>query len=310
MKNQRLMHMAAMGLQDDDEAMQFLHVPDDGDPPADREVIILEDGTIVGQGQPLVLFAGPCVIESREHVLYMAERIQTVCMEVGINFVFKSSFDKANRSSIGSYRGPGITAGLDILSEVKERVGCPILTDIHEPWQAEQAAVVADIIQIPAFLCRQTDLLIAAADTGKAINVKKAQFVAPLDMIHVIEKIEEYGNGNIILTERGTSFGYNNLVVDMRSLAIMRNFGVPVCFDATHSTQLPGGGVQSGGNADYAPLLARAATAVGIDALFMEVHDNPGEALSDSTSQLALSKLQRTLIDVLKIHEIVSLKED
>lgn len=307
MQNQHLTPMATMGLQDNDKAMQFLHITND-DPPADREDIILEDGTLIGQGQPLVLIAGPCVIESREHSKHMAEAIQSVCMEVGINFVFKSSFDKANRSSLNSYRGPGISTGLDILQEVKDTVGCPILTDIHEPWQAEKVATVADILQIPAFLCRQTDLLVAAANTGRAVNVKKAQFVSPQDMVYVVEKIEENGNGNIILTERGTTFGYNNLVVDMRSLAIMRSFGVPVCFDGTHSTQLPGGGIQSGGNSDFAPLLARAATAVGIDALFMEVHDNPKEALSDSTSQLPLSWLKGTLEDVLRIHEIVSLR--
>lgn len=275
-------------------------------PPSDGVNITLDDGTLIGQGQPLVLIAGPCVIESQDHSLYMAEKIQTICMNVGINFVFKSSFDKANRSSIFSYRGPGIFKGLDILNRVKETIGCSTLTDIHESRQVEQIADVVDIIQIPAFLCRQTDLLVAVAKTEKAINIKKGQFLAPKDMIHAIKKVEESGNRNIIVTERGTCFGYNNLIVDMRSLNILHSFGYPVCFDATHSTQLPGGKV-SGGNVNYVPLLARAATATGIDALFMEVHDNPKNARSDRASQLPLENLQKILQDVLKIHELVSL---
>ena len=309
MKNQYEQYMCALGLQNNDDVLQIF--PSVGNaPPSDREVIIFEDGTLIGQGQPLVLIAGPCVIESREHSLLIARAITEICRSVGINFIFKTSFDKANRTSIDSYRGPGVVAGLDILEEVKNVVGCPVSTDIHEPWQAEQVATVVDLIQIPAFLCRQTDLLVAAAETGRPVNIKQAQFLAPEDLIYVSHKVEEHGNTSILLTERGTSFGYRNLVVDMRSFSIMRNFGFPVCFDATHSTQYPGGGMQSGGDSKYAPMLARAATAAGIDALFMEVHDNPKEALSDSTSQLPLERLERTLKDCLKIHEILTLREE
>lgn len=305
--DKKLMHMAAMGLQEDTEAMEFAYAKDLNDIPQDsQELIILDDGTFIGQGYPLVLIAGPCVIESYDHTYKMASRIQEICFELGIPFIFKSSFDKANRSSIESYRGLGLDRGLEILNSIREDFGCHILTDIHEPWQAEKIADVVDIIQIPAFLCRQTDLLIAAAKTGKPINVKKAQFVAPKDMFFVAEKLTNAGANGIILTERGTCFGYNNLVVDMRSLMIMRQFGFPICFDATHSTQMPGGGRQSGGNSDYAPALARSAAAVGIDVLFMEVHDNPEKALSDSTNQLPLSKLEDTLKDVIYIHEYVN----
>lgn len=302
--DKKLMHMAAMGLAEDAEAMDFIYAKNLDDIPQDnQELIILDDGTFIGEGYPLVLIAGPCVIESYDHAYKMASCIQSICFDMGVPLVFKASFDKANRSSIESYRGPGLDKGLEILNSIREDFGCHILTDIHEPWQAEIVSEVVDIIQIPAFLCRQTDLLVAAAKTGKPVNVKKAQFVAPKDMFFVAEKLTNSGANGIILTERGTCFGYNNLVVDMRSLMIMRQFGFPICFDATHSTQMPGGGRQSGGNSDYAPALARSAAAVGIDVLFMEVHDNPKEALSDSTNQLPLSKLQSTLEEVVYIHD-------
>ena len=279
-------------------------------PPSEPPSVLLEDGTLIAQGQPIVAILGPCVIESEDHCLYMAEAIQEVCMDRGVNFIFKSSFDKANRSSVDSYRGPGLVEGLRILEKVKNEFGCPVLTDVHEPWQCDQVAQVVDIIQIPAFLCRQTDLLLAASKMGKPVNIKKGQFVAPEDMKYAIQKVEHYGNGNILLTERGSMFGYNNLVVDFRSLAIMRSFGYPVCFDATHSTQKPGGGPTSGGNSEFAPLLARAATAVGIDAIFMEIHNNPMVALSDGTNQLPLKRLERVLRDIQEIRWAVMSERD
>jgi len=240
-----------------------------------------------GRGQPLVPIAGPCVIESEEHVHRMARGIG----EVLGTFVFKASFDKANRTSLAGYRGPGLKEGLRILAGVKA-AGFSVLTDIHEPVQAEAAAEVADIVQVPAFLCRQTDLLIAAGRTGRIVNIKKGQFVAPQDMRHAAEKVASTGNTRILLTERGSSFGYNNLVVDMRGLKIMRDLGWPVVFDATHSVQLPsGGGGASGGQPQFIAPLARAAVAVGVDALFLEVHDCPEKALSDGTNALRLSDL-------------------
>lgn len=236
----------------------------------------------------LALIAGPCVIESEAHVHTLAHRIRAV---VGDDFIFKASFDKANRSSSTSYRGPGIREGLRILEGLRAE-GFRILTDIHEPWQAEAAAVVCDILQIPAFLCRQTDLLVAAAQTGRIVNIKKGQFMAPWDMQQAAEKVAAAGNANIFVTERGTSFGYNNLVVDMRSLAILRSFGWPVVFDATHSVQLPGAsGTSSGGEPQFIEPLARAAVAVGVDAVFIEVHENPAEALSDGANALPLGEL-------------------
>ena len=236
----------------------------------------------------LALIAGPCVIESEAHVHFLAEQIRSI---VGPDFVFKASFDKANRSSGTSYRGPGITEGLRILKGLKAE-GFRVLTDIHEAWQAEPVAEVCDVLQIPAFLCRQTDLLEAAARTGRIVNIKKGQFVSPWDIKHAADKVAGAGNSNIFLTERGSSFGYNNLVVDMRSLAIMRGFGWPVVFDATHSVQMPGaGGTQSGGQPEFIEPLARAAVAVGIDALFVEVHENPANALSDGANALPLSEL-------------------
>jgi len=250
-----------------------------------------------GRGQPLVLIAGPCVIESEEHVHRMARGIRAA---VG-DFVFKASFDKANRTSAGAYRGPGLHEGLRILAGIKAE-GHSILTDIHEPSQAEPAAAVADILQIPAFLCRQTDLLIAAGRTGRIVNIKKGQFVAPHDIHRAAEKVASTGNSQVILTERGSSFGYNNLVVDMRGLKIMRDSGWPVVFDATHSVQLPGGaGTASSGQPQFIEPLARAAVAVGIDGVFVEVHDAPEQALSDGPNALRLSLLPdfwRRLLDI------------
>jgi 2-dehydro-3-deoxyphosphooctonate aldolase (KDO 8-P synthase) len=264
-------------------------------------------GKAVFGGQQLAFIAGPCVIESVEGTMDLAEKLVKLAKELKVPFVFKASFDKANRTSIDSYRGPGILEGLEILKEVRDRFNVPVLTDIHEAWQAEFAADVVDILQIPAFLCRQTDLVVAAAETGKVVNVKKAQFLAPEDMRNVIAKIEAVGNTNIILTERGASFGYNNLVADMRSLLIMREFGYPVVFDATHSVQRPGGaGTTSGGDGRWAPALARAAVATGVDGIFMETHVNPAEALSDKANAIAFKDLKRVWQKLIAIHAIVS----
>jgi 2-dehydro-3-deoxyphosphooctonate aldolase (KDO 8-P synthase) len=264
------------------------------------------DKAIFG-GKQLAFIAGPCVIESVEGTMDLAEKLVKLAKELKVPFVFKASFDKANRTSIDSYRGPGILDGLEILKEVRDRFNVPVLTDIHEAWQAEFVADVVDILQIPAFLCRQTDLLVAAAETGRVINVKKAQFLAPEDMRNVIAKIEASGNTNIILTERGSSFGYNNLVADMRSLLIMREFGYPVVFDATHSVQRPGGaGKTSGGDGRWAPALARAAVATGVDGIFMETHVNPAEALSDKANAIAFKDLKRVWQNLIAIHAIVS----
>jgi 2-dehydro-3-deoxyphosphooctonate aldolase (KDO 8-P synthase) len=244
----------------------------------------------------LFLIAGPCVIESREHVLFMAAELKKVTSECGVQFVFKASFDKANRTSIKSFRGVGVTEGLKILGEVRERVGVPVLTDIHETDHAHAAGQVVDVLQIPAFLCRQTDLIVAAAKTGKIVNVKKGQFLAPWEMKNVVDKAREAGSERFMLTERGSSFGYNNLVVDFRSFPIMKSFGCPVIFDVTHSLQLPGGqGQSSGGQPQYIPHLARAGVAAGLDGFFMEVHDNPAKALSDGPNALELSLLRPLL---------------
>ncbi len=261
----------------------------------------------IGGGRPLALLAGPCVIESREHTLRMAEAIAEVCASRDVGLIFKSSFDKANRSSVESYRGPGLDDGLAILAEVREQTGLPVVTDIHESAQAAPAGEVVDVLQIPAFLARQTDLLAAAAATGRVVNVKKAQFLAPADMANVVKKLEAGGNRRILLTERGSAFGYNALVVDFRSLPQMAELGYPVVFDGTHSVQIPGGlGTASGGQREFVPPLARAAAAVGIDALFLEIHDRPDEALSDGPNVLPVEALGPLLDDVLAIRAAVA----
>ncbi|MBD5550033.1 MAG: 3-deoxy-8-phosphooctulonate synthase [Lachnospiraceae bacterium] len=253
-----------------------------------------------------IVIAGPCVIENETITLQMAEELKKISSELNIDFYFKASFDKANRTSIDSFRGPGIEQGLKILQKVKDKYQLRIVTDIHEPYQAKQAAEVCDIIQIPAFLCRQTDLLVAAARTGKTINVKKAQFLAPWDMRNVIHKIEESGNKNIMLCERGTSFGYNTLVVDMTSIVEMKKTGYPVIFDGTHSVQKPGGnGTSTSGNREYVPYLSRAAVAAGADGLFLETHINPSEALSDGPNMIPIGNVKKLIEECLKIKEIV-----
>ncbi len=254
----------------------------------------------------LFLIAGPCVIESADHALKMAEVISGVTRRLGLPYIFKASYDKANRTSLKSFRGPGLKEGLRILQKVKESTGVPVLTDVHEAVDVHQVADVVDVVQIPAFLCRQTDLLVAAAQHARAINIKKGQFVSPWDMRHAVEKVRESGNNKVFLTERGSSFGYNNLVVDMRSLAIMRNFA-PVVFDATHSVQLPSAGANgqavSGGQPEFIPLLSRAAVAAGVDGIFMEVHDNPAQAKSDGANALPLKELEAVLMRLLAIQK-------
>ena len=267
------------------------------------------NGVKFGSGG-LSFLLGPCVVESLDHAMHMAREIANTCKRVGVDFVYKSSFDKANRSSAESFRGEGMDFGLDVLRQVKEKVGVPIITDIHEPWQADKVAEVADILQIPAFLCRQTDLLVAAAETGKAVNVKKGQFLAPWDAKNIVEKLQSAGCEKILLTERGASFGYNNLVVDFRSFPIIRSFGVPVVFDVTHSLQLPGGlGKATGGQSEFIESFARAGVACGVDAVFMEVHDNPAKAPSDGPNQLPLNRLEKLLTKLKEIHSIISEKE-
>lgn len=253
------------------------------------------------------LIAGPCVIESEEMVLSIAAEMKKITDELGIPYTFKASFDKANRTSIKSFRGPGIEKGLEILQKVKDTYHLPICTDIHEAWQAEPAAKVADILQIPAFLCRQTDLLVAAAKTGKCINIKKAQFLAAWDMKNCVDKVVEAGNDNVMLCERGTSFGYNTLVVDMTGLRVMKDFGVPVIFDATHSVQKPGGnGTASGGNRQYVEYLAKAALAVGVDGLFMETHPDPEQGKSDGPNMVPLSEMKAMLERLIKVYNAVN----
>ena len=254
----------------------------------------------------LGLIAGPCVIESREHSLKIANAIQEITEKVGIPFIFKNSFDKANRSAFSSYRGLGIDEGLSILSDVKTQTGIPVLTDIHEASQANSVADVVDVLQIPAYLCRQTDLLVAAAKTGKPVNVKKGQFLSPWDMKNVVEKLEISGCESILLTDRGTQFGYNNLVADMRAIPIMQKLGHPVIFDATHSAQLPGGGTTTGGMREMIPTLAKSAVAAGCDGIFMEVHDNVLEAKSDASTQWPLDKLASLLSELKAIKEAIT----
>lgn len=259
-------------------------------------------GLAVGGGAPLLFIGGPCVIESEAHALKMARALADLTHRLGVPYVFKASFDKANRSSVTSFRGPGLEEGLRILAAVKQQVGVPVLTDIHEPAQAEAAAAVIDILQIPAFLCRQTDLLVAAGRTGRPVNIKKGQFLAPREIRNGIDKVRSTGNESVLVTERGTTFGYQNLVVDFRGLVAMRGLGYPVIMDATHAVQLPGGqGDRSGGEAAYIPFLARAAAAIGIDALFCEVHDDPASAKSDGPNALALSLVEPLLRSVVAI---------
>ncbi|MCD7956294.1 MAG: 3-deoxy-8-phosphooctulonate synthase [Lachnospiraceae bacterium] len=253
-----------------------------------------------------ILIAGPCVIESKENVMLIAETVKGIADRLNLDLYFKASFDKANRTSISSYRGPGIIDGLKTLREVKEIYGLKIATDIHEPWQAYSVAEVADIIQIPAFLCRQTDLLVAAAKTGRIVNVKKAQFLAPWDMVNVIRKLEESGTKKIMLCERGTCFGYNTLVVDMSGIVEMKKFGYPVVMDATHSVQKPGGnGIATGGNREYVEPLAKAAVAAGADALFFEVHPDPDNALSDGANMVKMNQFEDILSRIIKVYDAV-----
>jgi 2-dehydro-3-deoxyphosphooctonate aldolase (KDO 8-P synthase) len=247
----------------------------------------------IGAGRPLAVIAGPCVIESRESALKHASLLKEAADRVGVPYIFKSSYDKANRSSADSYRGPGLVQGLEVLAEVKKKTGVPLLTDVHEREQVASVREVADVLQIPAFLCRQTDFVLAVARSGRVVNVKKGQFLAPWDIGNIVDKIVSTGNDQVILTERGVSFGYNNLVSDMRSLVVMRELGYPVVFDATHSLQLPGGlGRASGGERKYIAPLARAAVAAGVDALFMEVHEDPDHALSDGPNSLPLKEFE------------------
>ncbi len=254
----------------------------------------------VGAGQPLLLIAGPCVIESADHALRMATAIAQVARRVGLPYVFKASYDKANRSSVHSFRGPGLEAGLAILRRVREETGVPVLSDVHEPAQAEAAGKVLDCLQVPAFLCRQTDLLVACGRAGRSVNVKKGQFLAPEKMRLAVEKVRETGNANVLVTERGTFFGYERLVNDMTGLQVMRQFA-PVVFDATHSVQYPGGGDVTGGRREFIPLLARAAVAAGIDALFLEVHDDPAAAKSDAATVWPLAELEPLLATLARI---------
>jgi len=271
-------------------------------------------GEVQVGGRQLFLIAGPCVIESEEHSLHMAEAIAAIARDKKLPYIFKASYDKANRTSIRTFRGPGLELGLQILSKVRREIGVPVLTDVHEIADVPRVAEAVDVLQIPAFLCRQTDLLVAAAKSGRAVNIKKGQFVSPWDMRHAVEKVREAGGKQVFVTERGASFGYNNLVVDMRSLSIMREFA-PVVFDATHSVQLPSAGVsngneggqQSGGQPEFIPLLARAAVAAGVDGVFLEVHDNPAQAKSDGANALDLKLLAGVLDQLIAVHSALKL---
>ncbi len=271
-----------------------------------QRTVSLSSSLQFNNNSPFVWIAGPCVIESEKCVLSVASQLQRISRKLKIPFIFKSSYDKANRSSIRSFRGPGLIPGLKILSKVKETLGVPLLTDVHSPREAYEAARVVDIIQIPAFLCRQTDLLLAAGRTGKIVNVKKGQFMSPWEMNNAVQKIESTGNKKILLTERGTSFGYNNLVVDMRGLEIMKSCGVPVIYDATHSVQLPGGlGNSSGGQREFVWPLARAATSLGVAGLFMEVHPQPDRALSDGPNSVRLRDVESNLSILKQLDRII-----
>jgi 2-dehydro-3-deoxyphosphooctonate aldolase (KDO 8-P synthase) len=260
---------------------------------------------VVLGGRDLVLIAGPCVIESEQHAVSIGRAVAAIAAKAGVPYVFKASFDKANRTSLSSYRGPGIDEGLAVLDRVRREVGAPVLTDIHEPWQAPRAAEVADVLQIPAFLSRQTDLIVAAAKTGQTVNLKKGQFLAPLDVRHAIDKVRASGNHRVFVTERGFSFGYNNLVVDMRTFQLIRGLSVPVVFDVTHSLQLPGGGDGvTAGQAEFIEPLARAGVAAGVDGIFLEVHEDPSKARSDAQNALRLDRLAPLLSDLVQIHSV------
>jgi 2-dehydro-3-deoxyphosphooctonate aldolase (KDO 8-P synthase) len=261
---------------------------------------------LIGEDQPLAVIAGLCIIEDEAHTLRMAEALKAITERLPVSFIFKACYDKANRSSVHSFRGPGLEQGLRILEKVKREVGVPVVSDVHTAEECAHAGAVLDMLQVPAFLCRQTDLVVACAETGKPVHVKKGQFMAPLDMSNVVEKITSCGNRKIILTERGSSFGYNNLVCDMRGLALMAGLGFPVCFDATHSAQLPGGqGTHSGGQREFIPLLARAAIAAGVQALFIEVHDDPARAKSDAALVYPLDQLFDLLARLTEIDAVV-----
>ena len=270
-----------------------------------KDVILNISDLRISNNLPFTLIAGPCVIESKNHALEMAKKLTSITNKLGIQFIYKSSFDKANRTSINSKRGPGLEKAIEIFNEIKSSIGCPIITDVHEINQVSVISEVVDIIQIPAFLCRQTDLLIEAAKTNKAVMIKKGQFLAPWDMKNVVEKIIEFGSGGILVCERGVSFGYNTLVSDFRSLPILKSFGYPVVFDATHSVQQPGGlGSKSGGQREFVPVLAKAAVSIGVAALFMEIHQDPDNAPSDGPNMLHLDDLEKLLITLNKLDKI------
>jgi len=275
-----------------------------------REIEV-SPGIKIGGKNPLFLIAGPCVIENEHHAFFLAQEIKKIAEQLEIPFIFKASYDKANRSSISSYRGPGLERGLKILSSIKKELNIPITSDVHETHQVEKAAEVLDIIQIPAFLCRQTDLLIEAAKTQKVVNIKKGQFMAPWNMDTIIEKALHQGNDKIIITERGTCFGYNNLIFDVRSIPVMKEFGFPVVIDASHSVQKPGAkGVSSGGDADFIPIHAKAGVVAGADGVFLEIHENPSQALSDGDNSLKLNKLYNLLEILVKIKKVVESGHD
>ncbi|HPD56983.1 MAG TPA: 3-deoxy-8-phosphooctulonate synthase [Smithellaceae bacterium] len=263
----------------------------------------------IGEKTGIVLIAGPCVLETEEAALKIAQYLKTLCEKINIPFIFKASYDKANRTSIKSYRGPGLKKGLTILKNIKSKLGVPVLSDVHRFEEIEEAAAVLDVLQVPAFLCRQTDFVMEIAKKARVINVKKGQFLAPWDVANIIEKIKTAGNDNILITERGASFGYNNLVFDVRGLPIMRKMGYPVIFDATHAVQLPGGeGTASGGQRDMVPYLARAAVAAGVDGIFFEVHPDPDKALCDGANSLYLDALEELLVELIKIDKVIKEK--
>jgi len=272
-----------------------------------KKEIKINNEVKIGGTNPFFLIGGPCVIESREHAFFMAEEIRNICENLKLPFIFKASFDKANRSSLKSYRGPGLEKGIEILHDIKKELSIPVLSDVHETKQIHKAAEVLDVIQIPAFLCRQTDLIIEAAQTQKALNIKKGQFLSPYEMKNVVDKVVSQGNKNIILTERGTSFGYNNLVFDVRSIPIMGRLGFPVVIDASHSVQKPGGeGTFSGGEAEFIPYIARAGISAGADGIFLEIHDNPVEALSDRRNSFKLNNLRAFLASIIQLKKTVN----